>query len=163
MFPVSHSFERVIAFRLPIKTELHNPVNNVISFAVLISVVGASFYYVNATDAKEPWLGIEGSNITPAIAQTIGMQETVGFLIFSVEQDSPAQISGLRGGDRVVTIEGRPVMVGGDVIIAVDNIQVQDAQDIEAQLAHKTVGDFVEFSVIRGGSTLDFEVQLGAR
>jgi serine protease Do len=139
------------------------PVNSVISFTVLISVVGASFYYVYATDATELWLGIEGSNITPAIAQTLGLQQPVGFLIFSVEPGSPAEQAGLRGGDRVVTVEGRPVVLGGDVIIAVDDTPIEDAQDIEAQLIYKTVGDVVEFSVIQGSSTQDIEVELGAR
>jgi serine protease Do len=142
---------------------LHNPLNAVVSFAIILSIVGASFYYVYATDTTEPWLGIEGSNVTPGIAQILGLREPVGFLIFSVEPGSPAELAGLRGGDRVVTIEDRPIVVGGDVITAVDNIQIQDAQHIESQLAQKTVGDFVEFTVIRGGSTLDFEVQLGAR
>jgi serine protease Do len=142
---------------------LHIPVNTVLPFAILISIVGASFYYVSATDETEPWLGIEGSNVTPTIAQTLDLGETVGFLIFSVEPGSPAENAGLRGGDRVMTIDGRPVVVGGDVIIAVDNIQIQDAQDIGALLAQKTVGDFIEFTVVRGGSTLEFEVQLGSR
>jgi serine protease Do len=142
---------------------LHNPVNTVISVVVLVSVVGASFYYVYATDAVEPWLGIEGSNVTPAIAQTLGLQEPVGFLIFSVEPASPAELAGLKGGDRVVTIDGRPVLLGGDVITAVDNIQIDDAQDIEAELIDKTVGDVIEFSVIRGSSTQDVDVKLGAR
>jgi serine protease Do len=142
---------------------LHNPVNTVISFAVLVSIVGASFYYVYATDATEPWLGIEGSNITPAIAQTLGLQEPVGFLIFSVEPASPAESAGLKGGDRVVTIDGSPVVLGGDVIIAVDDIPIQDAKDIEAQLINKAIGDAVEFSVIRGNSTQHIEVELGGR
>jgi serine protease Do len=142
---------------------LQNPTNTVISFGVLISIVGASFYYVSATDEAQPWLGIEGSNVTPTIAQTLGLQEPVGFLIFSVEPSSPAETAGLRGGDRVVTIDGRPVVLGGDVIIAVDNVQIEDAQDIEAQLFQKSVGDVVEFTVIRGSLTEQIEVRLGAR
>lgn len=142
---------------------MHYPVNTVISFTVLISVVGASFYYVYATDATEPWLGIEGSNITPAIAQILGLEQPIGFLIFSVEPGSPAEQAGLRGGDRVETVDGRPVVIGGNVIIAVDNTQIEDAQDIEAQLIHKRVGDVVEFTVIRGSSTQEIEVTLGAR
>jgi serine protease Do len=142
---------------------LHNPVNTVISFALLISVVGASFYYVYATDPEEPWLGIEGSNITPAIAQILNLQQPRGFLIFAVETTSPADVAGLRGGDRVVTVEGRPVVVGGDVIIAIDRTQIQGAEDIEALLASKTIGDTIRFTVIRGNSTQDFDVVLGAR
>ena len=134
-----------------------------ISFSVLISVVGASFYYVSATDAPEPWLGIEGSNVTPAIAQTLGLQEPSGFLIFSVEPSSPAEEAGLRGGDRVVTIERSPIVLGGDVIVAVDNIQTQDAQDIEAQVTQKSIGDIIEFTVVRGSSTEEIDVELGAR
>jgi S1-C subfamily serine protease len=107
---------------------------------VLISVVGASFYYVNATDATEPWLGIEGSNVTPAIAQTLGLQAPAGFLIFSVEATSPAESAGLKGGDRVVTIDGRPVVLGGDVIIAVDDIPVQDAEALLKTLKLNLVG-----------------------
>jgi len=142
---------------------LLSAVNTIIPFAILVSIVGASFYYVNATDAREPWLGIEGSNVTPTIAETLGLRQTDGFLIVSVEPGSPAEVAGLRGGDRVMTIEGRPVVVGGDVITAVDNLQIQDAQDIGALLAQKSIGDFVEFTIIRGGSTLEFDVQLGSR
>ena len=142
---------------------MHNPFNTAISFALLISVVGASFYYVDATDPKEPWLGIEGSNVTPAIAQTLGLQEPRGFLIFAVETTSPADVAGLKGGDRVITIEGRPVVLGGDVIIAIDNIEIQGAEDIEGLLATKTIGDSIGFTVIRANSTQDFNVVLGAR
>jgi S1-C subfamily serine protease len=142
---------------------MHNPFNTAISFALLISVVGASFYYVYATDPKEPWLGIEGSNVTPAIAQTLGLQQPRGFLIFAVETTSPADVAGLKGGDRVVTIEGRPVVLGGDVIIAIDNIEIQGAEDIEGLLATKTIGDSIGFTVIRANSTQDFNVVLGAR
>jgi serine protease Do len=142
---------------------LHNPVNTAISSALLISVVGASFYYVYATDPKEPWLGIEGSNVTPPIAQTLGLQEPRGFLIFAVETTSPADMAGLKGGDRVVTIDGRPVMLGGDVIIAIDNMEIQGAEDIEALLATNTIGDSVDFTVIRGNSTQNFNVVLGVK
>jgi serine protease Do len=142
---------------------LHSPVNTAIPFALLISIVGAAFYYVTATDPGEPWLGIEGNNVTPAIAEALELRESVGFLIFSVEPESPAELAGLRGGDRVATIDGRPVMLGGDVIIAVDNIRIRDAQDIQNQLIDKSVGDIVEFSVIRGFSTQHFEVELLTR
>ena len=142
---------------------MHSLTNTAISFGVLISVVGASFYYVSANKPEEPWLGIDGSNVTPPIAQTLRLEEPRGFLIFSVEENSPADSAGLRGGDRVVTVEGMPVVLGGDVIIAIDTTEIQGAEDIEALLARKTIGDPVGFTVIRGNSTQDFNVVLGAR
>jgi S1-C subfamily serine protease len=72
-------------------------------------------------------------------------------------------VAGLRGGDRVETIDGRPVVLGGDVIIAVDNIQIQNAQDIGAQLIQKSIGDVIEFTIIRGSSSEEIDVELGAR
>jgi S1-C subfamily serine protease len=142
---------------------LDNPVNIAISFAFLILVVGASFYYVSATHPKQPWLGIEGSNVTPAIAQTLGLQEPRGFVIFSVESGSPAESAGLKGGDRVVVIDGRPVVLGGDIIIAIDNTQIHGAEDIQALLAGKTIGDSVHFTVIRGKTVHTINVILGSR
>jgi S1-C subfamily serine protease len=142
---------------------LHNPINSVISFALLISVVGASFYYVNGSHPKEPWLGIEGSNVTPPIAEVLGLQEASGFIIFSVERGSPAEMAGLKGGDRVEVIGGRPVVLGGDIITAVDNIKIQDAEDIQALLASKAVGDKVHFTLIRGKDVQNVDVTLGSR
>ena len=141
---------------------MHIPVNTVISFAVLISIVGGSYYYVYATDATEPWLGIEGSNVTPSIAQTLGLQEPMGFLIFSIEPGSPGVgwIKRRRQGCNYRRKSGR---AWRSIIIAVDDIPIQDAQDIEAQLINKAIGDVVEFSVIRGNSTQNIEVELGRR
>ena len=137
--------------------------NTIVSFGLLFSIVGISFYYVSANKPEEPWLGIEGSNVTPSIAQTIGLKEARGFLIFRLEETSPADTAGLRGGDRVVTIDGRPIVLGGDVIVAGDNVEIEGAEDIEALLSKKTIGDGVVFTVIRGNSTENFTVVLGAK
>ena len=137
--------------------------NTAISFALLILVVGASFYYVYASHAKEPWLGIEGSNVTPPIAQILGLQEAHGFVIFSVETGSPAELAGLKGGDRVVIVDGRPVVLGGDIITAIDNVQIHGAEDIQALLADKTIGDRVHFTLIRGRNIQNIDVILGSR
>jgi S1-C subfamily serine protease len=142
---------------------VHNPVNTFISFALLISVVGGSFYYVYATDPKEPYLGIRGMGVTPAVAEEIGLQEASGLLIFIVDSGSPADLAGLRGGDRVAVIDGQQWALGGDVIIAVDGVQIQGIDDAEARLADKVAGDSVRFAIIRGNATLDVSAVIGER
>jgi 2-alkenal reductase len=143
---------------------VHNPVNTAISFGLLIAVVAGSFYYVYATDPKEPYLGIRlATEVTPAIAQQLGLQEVRGLLIFIIVEGSPADQAGLRGGDRVEIIDGREVALGGDVIIAIDDTQIQGADDAEALLADKVAGDNVRFTIIRGNATLDVSAVMGER
>lgn len=142
---------------------VHDPVNTVISFGLLISVVGGSFYYVYATDPKEPYLGIGGRGVTPAVAQELGLQEARGLLIFVVDPGSPAGVAGLRGGDRGAVIDGQEWALGGDVVVAIDGEQIQGVDDAQAILDGKVAGDSVEFTVIRGNATLDFNVVIGER
>lgn len=143
---------------------VHNPLNTAISFGLLISVVGGSFYYVYATDPKEPYFGIRlAAEVTPAIAQQLGLQEAKGLLIYIIDEGSPADQAGLRGGDRVAVIEGREVALGGDVIIAIDDVQIQGADDAKTLLADKVTGDSVKYTVIRGNATLDVNGVIGER
>jgi S1-C subfamily serine protease len=142
---------------------VHNPVNTAISFVILIAIVSGSFYYVSTTDVKEPYLGIEGRGITQAAAQQIGLQEARGLLIFFVDSGSPADISGLRGGDREAVIEGQLWVVGGDVITAIDGVQIQGVEDAQERLAGKVAGDSVQFTIIRDGTTRNVTVVIGER
>jgi S1-C subfamily serine protease len=142
---------------------VHNAVNTVISFGLLVCIVGGSFYYVYATDPKESYLGIGGRGVTPAVAQELGLQEARGLLIFVVDKGSPADVAGLRGGDRTMIIDGQQVRLGGDVIIAIDNVQIQGIDDAEALLANKVSDDSVKFTIIRNNATLDVNVIVGER
>ncbi|HXV45176.1 MAG TPA: PDZ domain-containing protein [Nitrososphaera sp.] len=143
---------------------VHNPINTAISFVILIAVVGGSFYYVSATDVKEPYLGIRAAaEVTPGIAEAIGLQEARGLLIYVIDQGSPADQAGLIGGNRIAVIDGREVALGGDVIIAIDGVQIQGADDTEQLLADKVAGDDVMFTVIRGSTSLDVSAVIGER
>ena len=144
-------------------TTVHNPVNTTIAFALLIAIVGGSFYFVYATDVKEPYLGIGGRGVTPAVAQELGLQEARGLLIFVVEPRSPADVAGLKGGDKVAVIDGQEWALGGDVITAIDGVQIKGVDDAEELLAKKVAGDSVKFTLIRGSSTLDVTAVIGEK
>jgi serine protease DegS len=55
------------------------------------------------------WLGIEAQEITPALAESFGLQEVKGVLVAGVLRNSPADRSGLRPGDIIISIQGAPV------------------------------------------------------
>jgi serine protease Do len=141
---------------------VHNPTNTVISFGLLIAVVGSSFAYVYSTIEPTPYLGVNGGiELTPARAQALGIDQTEGILVTEVDPGSPADRAGLKGGDRVVMINNQQVPVGGDVIIAFDGEPVTREREYLAVLDQKSVGDTLVMTVMRGGSTHEISVVLG--
>jgi S1-C subfamily serine protease len=133
------------------------------AFAILFATVGFSFFYVSSnpvTIAGDPWIGFRGTPLTPAIAEAIGTSEQTGFLVVLVYSDSPADSAGMRGGDRVVEVGGEQLCAGGDIIIELDGRPVTGTQEIQSALAAKSVGDTMDFTVLRGSVTFDIPVVL---
>jgi len=55
------------------------------------------------------WIGVEAQEITPEIADSFHLSSTNGVLIAGVLRGGPAEKAGLKPGDVLVAIEGRPV------------------------------------------------------
>ena len=102
---------------------------------------------------QHPWLGISGTDVTPEIAEALGLSEAKGFLVTDITSESPADKAGIRGGYRIDNINGREIALGGDIIVAIDNNTVRKIDDILSYLQReKTVGDQVQITVLRDGN-----------
>lgn len=111
-----------------------------------------------------PWLGVSGTDMTPGIADALGLDEPRGFLVVDVVAGSPAEHAGIRGGDQQTTVDGRPIELGGDVIVSIDDRQVRKIDDILVYLQReKTVGDELKLTVLRDGNLQDITATLAAR
>jgi S1-C subfamily serine protease len=148
---------------------MQNPVNTFISLGLLISVVGASFYFVSASAPIKPWTGIvDGLFLNPARAEALGLNRENGLLIVTITPDSPADKAGLRGSNGVVTIDGTQVPIGGDIIVSIDGTQINEINDVCGVLAQKQIGDSVRFEISRdsnlqGANVILEELPSGAR
>lgn len=113
---------------------------------------------------KHAWLGVSGTDMTPGIAEALGLEEPRGFLVVDVVAGSPADTAGVQGGDREVTVDGRPIQLGGDVIIGIDDSAVRKIDDILVYLQReKSVGDDIKLTVLRDGEVRDITAKLAAR
>jgi hypothetical protein len=113
-----------------------------------------------------PYIGItEGIDVTPEIAEAMGLQEARGFLITDVTAEGPAAKADVQGGDDILTdINGRQIELGGDIVIGIDNKTVSKIDDILAYLEReKQVGDIVELTVLRDGQLRGMNVMVGSR
>ena len=111
-----------------------------------------------------PWLGITGVDVTPDIAKQMNLTEARGFLVIDVNSNGPADKAGIRGGDKIDTIDGREVELGGDIILAIDGNPVRKIDDILSYLEReKSVGDNITLTIIRDGIVQDKSTVLQAR
>jgi serine protease Do len=112
-----------------------------------------------------PYIGITGLDITPEIAEAMGLQEARGFLVTDVTAEGPAAIAGVQGGDLLADINGREIELGGDVILEIDNKTVRKIDDILTYLEReRQVGDTVQLTVRRDdGQLQEIPVTLAAR
>src|ERR687890_352501 len=113
---------------------------------------------------QHPYLGVLGTDVTPQIAEAMGLQEARGFLVTDVTAEGPAVEAGIQGGGLLADINGREIELGGDVILEIDNKTVRKIDDILAYLEReKQVGDIVQLTVLRDGQLQEIPVTLAAR
>jgi Do/DeqQ family serine protease len=82
-----------------------------IGFAIpvnMVQVVVASARG-GGTAVKRPWLGAKLQNITPEIAEGLGLKRASGALVAGVSANSPAAKAGIKTGDVIVSIEDQVV------------------------------------------------------
>ncbi|MGB4504897.1 MAG: trypsin-like peptidase domain-containing protein [Syntrophaceticus sp.] len=65
---------------------------------------------------KRGWLGVEIQDVTPAIAEYLGLSEPEGVLIRSVVQGGPAEKAGLKQGDVITAVDGKKVKTADDLL-----------------------------------------------
>jgi serine protease Do len=113
---------------------------------------------------RHPYIGITGVDVSPEIATEMGLNSSRGFLVTEVTSGSPAERSGIRDGGVLKDINGRQIELGGDVIVAVDNVTVRKIEDLLSYLqSARSVGENVILRVIRDGKFLEIGMTVTPR
>ena len=102
-----------------------------------------------------PWLGVQGLLVEPALKDLFRVPLVDGFLIEMVEPGSPAQIATLRGGHLEIMVAGRELLLGGDIITAIDGAPVRAPEELVKALAGMKVGGKIRLEIFREGNTFE--------
>ena len=85
---------------------------------------------------QRPWLGASGRAVTNDVAHALGLRRPAGVLIENVYPNGPADQAGIRTGDVILDVNGRPV---------------DDAQALNYRIATLPIGDSAEMTIWRQG------------
>ncbi len=90
------------------------------------------------------WLGVVIQEVTPDIAEAIGVRE--GILVAQVMKGSPADKAGIKVGDVIVEIDGKPI---------------DKVRDVQLKIMKTKPGTEVKLKIIRDGKELTLKVKIG--
>jgi S1-C subfamily serine protease len=133
-----------------------------IGFAIPINTAKAVLNdLVSIGRVRRPALGIRTLPIGPELAQQLGLPADYGLLIIQIVPGSAAAKAGLHGGNERALLGNTPIMIGGDLIVAIDGQRVEDQQDLAQVMNSHRAGDNVTVTIFRGKQKLDVKVTLG--
>jgi serine protease Do len=104
------------------------------------------------------WSGLEGHTLSGELAAIFNLPQPEGFLVKTVAKGSPAAEAGIRGGNRTAVIDGQTLVVGGDVLLAVEGIPAGNLADYNRMREHLQklpAGAVITVTVLRAGRVLN--------
>jgi len=116
------------------------------------------------TYTQHPWVGVSGTDMTYEIACTIGTNITYGWLITQVTTNGAAAEAGLQGGEQQVYVGDEWIIIGGDIIIAVDGTRVINGDMFMSYLEeHTTPNQTITLTILRDNQIQEIQVLLKQR
>ncbi|MDP1656118.1 MAG: trypsin-like peptidase domain-containing protein [Hylemonella sp.] len=94
------------------------------------------------------WIGVEPSELSPELAETFGIKANQGVIITGVLQNGPAAQSGIRPGDVITGVAGKPV---------------HNVSELLSSVAALKPGSPAKFSLQRQNNPLELDVVPGVR
>jgi S1-C subfamily serine protease len=137
---------RVVGMNTQIASQ--NGGNVGIGFAVPIDTIKPiAEAVINKGTVQHAWIGITGRELTPALAEKLGLEGRRGVLVTETVPGSAAREEGLDAADDPKAEVPR----GADLIVAVNGRRVVDMADVSQAIASRRVGEKVTITVLRDG------------
>ena len=143
-----------------VNTAIYGPSGNIgIGFAMPISRAKALLRFVKegANPPEDP--GIDGLFLTRRWSRALRLPSS-GFLVTGVVSGSAAEEAGLMGATREVVLGNYRVPWGGDLIVAVDDVEITDKGRMREAMALKLAGDTVALRIVRKGEAMTVSLRL---
>ena len=133
-----------------------------IGFAIPINTAKAVLNdLVTIGRVRRPALGVRTIPIGGELATEMNLAADYGLLIVQAVPGGAAARAGLRGGTERAYLGNIPIMIGGDLIVGVDNKKIESQQDLAQVMNSHRAGDTVNVTIFRNKKKMDVSVVLG--
>jgi serine protease DegQ len=120
-----------------------------IGFAIPVSLAKKVMEQIIETGGvTRGWFGVEVADVSAELAESLGLKGTRGAIVGAIEPGSPAQKSGMKLGDVIVAVAGKPVTDVNSTLVSIANVPP---------------GKTVSVKVLRRNQELNLDVMVGKR
>ena len=136
-----------------------------VGFAVPINSARRSMeQLIENGEVRYAWLGISTQTLTPRLADHFDYSVDAGAAVQTVVAGSPAADAGIQAGGLEKEFTGIPFRPGGDLIIAINGVPVETAEDVVRAITEGLLpGQTTRLTLLRDGKQVEVAVQLGER
>jgi S1-C subfamily serine protease len=116
----------------------------------------------NDVFSTRPRIGISVRDVTifpENVRRTLQLPDE-GIVVLAVEEGGPGDKAGLLGSQFNISIDGQDIPAGGDVILAIDGVAIEDVQTLQETVFSKEPGDVVSLTILRDGEESQVDVTL---
>ncbi|MFV1858877.1 MAG: S1C family serine protease [Anaerolineales bacterium] len=103
---------------------------------------------------KRPFLGIAGLDLTPQLSQRLDLPVEGGILVQLVHEGSAAAEADVRAGDQEIETPFGTIVLGGDVLVAINGESVSSMADVNRLVQSREIGDRITLEVVRGAESI---------
>jgi 2-alkenal reductase len=155
----------VIGVNAQIETGGETRANTGVGFAIPVSIIKLVIPDLIEKGKHDwAWLGVRGGTLNPWIREAMKLDVDKGAYIAEVVAGGPSDKAGLHGSSKTVTLRGREIEIGGDVVVAINGQPVRSFDDLLIYVSlNSKPGDVVVLTIIRNGKTQEVKVTLESR
>lgn len=155
----------VIGVNAQIETTGENRANSGVGFAIPVSIVTRVIPGLIENGKFEwAWFGVRGSSLNPSLIEAMKIPFDKGAYLIDVIENGPSAKANLQGATRETNINGRSIIIGGDVITAINGQPVSSFDDLLIYISlFASPNQDVTVTIWRNGEYEDVDIRLEAR
>ncbi len=104
--------------------------------------------FISSGQVKYGWLGVSLTDADKDMAKDLGVDGSKGAFVSQLFIGSPAEKGGMKAGDYIVELNGKPVLSQSQLVLLVGDLRA---------------GETAKFAVIRSGKRVELTVRIEAR
>jgi S1-C subfamily serine protease len=136
--------------------------NSGVGFAIPINTAKAVLNdLMTLGRVRRPALGVRTIPISAELADEMGLPVDYGLLIVQVVAGGSADRAGLQGGTERAYLGNTLIMLGGDLIVAIDGQKIEDTDGLAEIMNDHRAGDTVKVTIYRNKKKMEIDVSLG--